>query len=741
VAAELTVERPGTLTTVQDHPGRLGLWEVGVPPSGPMDERSLRVANLLVGNEPGAAALEITLAGPSLRFSSDTVVALVGAPARARLDGAGDVPFDRAFAVRAGALLRIGALKGPGLRLYLAVAGGLAVASHLGSRSTFTLGGIGAPGRPLAAGDVLPIGATSAGHDAALAATGADAIATPPADAAAFARVLAATPADAVAAPTLFESPWILHVAAGPHGAPELLTEAGVEALLGGGAAWTVHHHSDRTGIRLVGPSIAFARADGGEAGLHPSNIHDSAYAPGAIMLAGDAPVIVGPDGPSLGGFVVPAAVIAADLWKLGQLRPGDAVELRAVDAATAADRAARHEAAVAALAAPPPPEPVDAAARVVRPAFAAPGRAGSDAPGGPASAAPVRAGFDAPAVRYAPLGDAHLLVEYGPQRLDLALRVRIHALAEALRAAAPDGLGELTPGVRSLLIGRDPRRLGERALVALLRELERRLPAAREVELPSRTVRLPLSWDDPAAQEAVARYAQSVRADAPWCPSNIEFIRRINGLDSEDEVKRIVFDATYLVLGLGDVYLGAPVATPLDPAHRLVTTKYNPARTWTPENAVGIGGAYLCVYGMEGPGGYQLVGRTIPVWSTSGRAQGLEDGLPWLLRPFDRIRFEPVTHDELTRLRDGFHSGATAVAIEPGTLRPAEHAGPLSAAADAFATRRAAAFAAERAAWAEAAASAAMPASDAAAPVTSSAAPAMPASDAADAAPTGAPA
>ena len=77
------------------------------------------------------------------------------------------------------------------------------------------------------------------------------------------------------------------------------------------------------------------------------------------------------------------------------------------------------------------------------------------------------------------------------------------------------------------------------------------------------------------------------------------------------------MFDASYIVLGLGDVYLGAPVATPLDPRHRLVTTKYNPARTWTPENAVGIGGAYLCVYGMEGPGGYQFVGRTLQVWNT----------------------------------------------------------------------------------------------------------------------------
>src|SRR3546814_13515244 len=101
-----------------------------------------------------------------------------------------------------------------------------------------------------------------------------------------------------------------------------------------------------------------------------------------------------------------------------------------------------------------------------------------------------------------------------------------------------------------------------------------------------------------------------TVSKDAPWCPSNLEFIRRINDLPDLDEVQRTVFDASYLVMGLGDVYLGAPVATPLDPRHRLVTTKYNPARTWTEENSVGIGGAYLCVYGMEGPGGYEFVGR-----------------------------------------------------------------------------------------------------------------------------------
>jgi urea carboxylase len=198
----------------------------------------------------------------------------------------------------------------------------------------------------------------------------------------------------------------------------------------------------------------------------------------------------------------------------------------------------------------------------------------------------------------------------------------------------------------------------------------------------------------------------QSVRPDAPWCPSNIEFIRRINGLDSIDAVKRIVFEADWLVLGLGDVYLGAPVATPLDPRHRLVTTKYNPARTWTPENAVGIGGAYLCVYGMEGPGGYQFVGRTCQVWNTYRSTPEFEPGKPWLLRFFDRIRFHEVGHDALLAFRDGFLHGQARLDIEPGVFRLAdyreflaENAGEIAA----FEARRQAAFEAERERWAAA--------------------------------------
>ena len=146
------------------------------------------------------------------------------------------------------------------------------------------------------------------------------------------------------------------------------------------------------------------------------------------------------------------------------------------------------------------------------------------------------------------------------------------------------------------------------------------------------------------------------VNPNAPWCPDNLEFIRRINGLKTTAEVKEIVFNASYLVMGLGDVYLGAPVATPMDPTHRLVTTKYNPARTWTAQNSVGIGGAYMCVYGMEGPGGYQLVGRTMPVWRDKGFNSN--DDLCWLLRHFDQIQFYEVEQVELFELRKQTLSG-----------------------------------------------------------------------------------
>ena len=156
-------------------------------------------------------------------------------------------------------------------------------------------------------------------------------------------------------------------------------------------------------------------------------------------------------------------------------------------------------------------------------------------------------------------------------------------------------------------------------------------------------------------------------------------------------------------MLGLGDVYLGAPVATPIDPRHRLVTTKYNPARTWTPDNVVGIGGAYMCVYGMEGPGGYQLFGRTCQVWNTYRQTAAFTGDKPWLLRFFDQIHFYPVSTDELARIRDGMIDGTVSLKIEETVFSMKDYRAFLARNADEILQskfRQQSAFDAERARW-----------------------------------------
>ncbi|MGQ0468230.1 MAG: 5-oxoprolinase/urea amidolyase family protein [Sporichthyaceae bacterium] len=646
---------PGVQTTVQDLGGRPGMWDVGVPPSGAWDDFAFALANRAVGNSPRAAGLEAVLTGPVLRLHRRTLVCVAGAAESATLDGRPLRPGVVAVAAP-GSVLDMGPCGAPGMRGYLAVSGGIAVPVDLGSRATFLLGKFGGhQGRALLAGDVLPLGGVE-NLDA---------------------------PLDVAPLLPPLVSDWTLRVLAGPHGAPEHLTAAGVEEFFA--VPWEVDHRADRTGIRLIGPAPLWARTDGGEAGLHPSNIHDSAYPIGGIMISGDTPVVVGPDGPSLGGFVVPAVVIEADRWILAQLRPGDTVRLAPVSPELA-DAAWAHRQALLAEPRNELTEPqiaMPALLSVLDPVLARIPGVGS-----------------APDLVVRRAGDHHLLLEAGPAQLDLRVRVWVHLLAQALREGAGGRIGELTEGVRSALVQVRGGSAALRHVAGLVGELASEIPDPDGVVLPVREVTLPIALDHPLAHEAMARYARGVRPDAPWCPDNVEFIRRVNDLENRDDVFDVLCAATYLVVGLGDVYLGAPVAVPIDPRHRLVTTKYDPARTWTPQNAVGIGGVYLCVYGMEGPGGYQLVGRTVPVWR---HVPGSADP-PWLLRPFDRLRFAPVSAEELAERRAAIKSGAEDLQVRPAEFSlaecaalEAEHALEIAATR----SRRRGAFEAERERWA----------------------------------------
>jgi biotin-dependent carboxylase-like uncharacterized protein len=297
------VIQPGLETSIQDYPGRYGYWNQGFPPSGPMDSWSFRLANLLVGNEAGAAGLECQYMGPTLKFQRDGVIALTGADMQAKLDGQ-PLPLWESVAVKPGQTLAMGPAK-LGVRGYVAIAGGVDTPAWLGSRSTFHKAGVGGmEGHALKPKQVVPV---------------ARAKGTPGKKTKADARPQFST-----------NKRWEIEVVPGPN--DDWIDKAGQERFLG--SDWKLSSKSDRTGFRLEGPQWSFtekAYKKAPENGAEPSNIIDQGYPMGAINLAGQTPIILVNDGPSMGGFINPYTVPTCAFWKLGQSKPGEIYRFKAI--------------------------------------------------------------------------------------------------------------------------------------------------------------------------------------------------------------------------------------------------------------------------------------------------------------------------------------------------------------------------------------------------------------------------
>lgn len=300
----ITVVKPGLETTVQDFPGRKGCFGFGFAPSGPVDHWSFRLANLLVGNPAGAAALECQFIGPTLRFERDTTFAITGADMGARLDEA-SVPLWRSVRARSGQVLAMGPVR-LGARAYIAFAGGIATEPFLGSRSTYSMAGVGGlDGAALKAGDRVPLGDGQADH--------------------AGWKVLPER-----RPPITTEKRWTIEVVPGPN--DDWIDEAGRARFLS--TDWTLSARSNRVGFRLDGPDWSFADKaihKAPEHGSHPSNTIDHGYPIGGINLCGQTPIILLNDTLTLGGFINPYTVISAAFWKLGQSRPNEVYRFKAV--------------------------------------------------------------------------------------------------------------------------------------------------------------------------------------------------------------------------------------------------------------------------------------------------------------------------------------------------------------------------------------------------------------------------
>jgi urea carboxylase len=255
------------------------------------------------------------------------------------------------------------------------------------------------------------------------------------------------------------------------------------------------------------------------------------------------------------------------------------------------------------------------------------------------------------PAITYRQAGDRSVLVEYGEMELDLTLNFFVLAVDAVLREQPVEGLLENAPGFRSMLVRFDPSVLSPDKLLAHLSRLHESLPAEQEIEIPSRVIELPIAFDDSQSRAAVERYIGSIRKDAPNCEgaNNIDYIVRYNGFGDREEFYEAVL-ATEHWTGFIGFFPGLPFMFPIDPRHTVVAPKYNPTRTWTAEGAVGLGGPCYAIYPVESAGGYQLFGRSLPVYDLQARNEAFREN-PLLLRPGDRVTFHRTSEEELMSL------------------------------------------------------------------------------------------
>ncbi|TFK46271.1 urea carboxylase [Heliocybe sulcata] len=646
VPRALDVLAAGLDMTIQAYPGRQP--RLGIPRGGPMDALAFRAANLIVGNPEGMEALEmVPLVACRLRFHVPAVVAVTGAEVEVMVDEEGVEGGKMAVGMWEGVVVPKGGRlvvrrkaggKGRGWRVYVAVRGGFPdVPEYLGSKST-SIGMGGYQGRALAAGDHLALG-DCAPHE------GKQPTRLPPS-----------------LIPT-YQADWTLHCLSGPHDSPDFLTPEGISQFYA--TPWRVGAASNRMGIRLEGPKLLWSRASGGEGGSHPSNVLDNGYAGGTVNVNGDTPVVLGRDGPDMGGYVCLCTVASGEMWKLGQVAPGETVRFRRVgagDARRVGERAERWVKAVRAGGSGSVEELM--------------GVVGEEDRSGPVlEVVDSVAETGRPRVVFRQqAGDEAVLVEYGELVLDLAVRARVHAFETAAKEREIPGVRAFGPCIRSTIVRYDPAVITQSDLVANLVEIERSLPDSMEsMSFPGRRITFPIVLDDKWSREALERYMKSIRDRAVYLPSNIDYLARNNGVKDGKEALALLTRSSYLVFGVG-FYLACPFLVPVDPRCRLVGQKMNPSRTYTPRGAIGIAGLVAAIYPIESPGGYQLYGRSLPPWQTWGRGPDFSPAKPWLLEPFDEVVFEPVTEEEYVEMEKLFDAGRYKFKVEPATFSIAEY-------------------------------------------------------------------
>jgi urea carboxylase len=506
--AAIDVLQGGAYTLVEDWPGRPTIGR-GFSHSGPMDPLAFRIANSLVGNDPGTAGLEITLSGPDLRFLGPAIIALTGAPMEASIDGKA-VPFWQRLKIEAGQRLKIGKTTGGGCRSYLALWGGLpTIAEWFGSKSTAPMTAVGGyQGRALAAGDLLGIS---------------DSVPEVKGELKLPEHLIPEYPED-----------WNILSMPGPYD-EGFITDQAIENLYS--TEFKISHNAARGGIRLLGGKAEWARSDGGEGGSHPSNVIEYGYPVGGLNWTGDDPVLFPVDAPDLGGFVCSTTIVKADYWRFGQMKAGNKLHFVRVSYEDAIAKRKEVEKFLA---------DVDSACK---------GNGDFDSIQAPdyATVKPstkkekaiihkIEEKGNNPLVSYRQGGDDFILVDYGHGAFNLNYRCRSVALYRKLKEQKGDisfEAGTIYTGMacgNSLMIYYDSLTVGRENMMKLLSKLEEEMGDLSSSKFPSRLYKLPIAWNHTKQKESLKRYMETQRPYASYLPDPAEFVAENNAF-SERQV------------------------------------------------------------------------------------------------------------------------------------------------------------------------------------------------------------
>lgn len=623
-------EEAGAYTTIQDLPGRPTV-SGGIPRSGPVDPLSLQIANIIVGNDKYTECLEINLSGPTLKFHSAAIIALAGANFEFKINGEDKPLFTETF-VDAGSIVEIGDSKSKAAsKCYLAIKGGFPdVAPYLGSKSctpTLSLGGH--QGRAIFQGDCLTIKKSSKSE--------CEGYVLPEAS-----------------RPNYESESWIIRMLKGPHDTDDIVSKEGLKQLYN--TTYHVNLNSNRGATRLDGPAVEFSRKSGGDGGSHPSNILEYTYPFGGLSAVGSTIVMYGADGGTLSGFVCVSVPTMTDFWKIGQAATGAAINLKLVTYDDSLKLKRQREEYINYLESRPTQDNSIAFDDTLESSedkiddtilYSRTGSKGL------------------PNAYFRQAGEDMIIIDFGVVDYDLLNNGRQYVLGLKIKELLDDSIVRVEAVTGAMCVVFDSNHTSRDFLIQELAKLERSIPSIDELKVPSRVFKFPITFDHKALRHCIERYQRSQRPHAPYLPNNTDFVMRANCINTVEEFKAAIVGHTQIVVAVSFL-CALPLLVHTDPRLRFLSSKYNPARTFTPAGAIGTGSIAQAIYTVDSPGGYMIWGMTLPngFWDTFSKLKGF-DNYPWFLQNFDQVKFYEVSEDELSKMNNDLLTGEYEITWE----------------------------------------------------------------------------